>query len=263
MAKDKTSVSNGEVFDKLRKSEQQSEQIASVNMLNHRYAEKKEADREWELNSFPVIHHSDAFGQAYKPSYRVIADELIPFLPLFTELDKRLAKGQVKVAIEGGSGSGKTTLCRMLSDIYDCTVFHMDDFFLQPEQRTTERFAEPGGNVDRERFLSEVLQPMGKGEPFSYRKFDCSSMSLGESVTVVPKKLIVTEGAYSMHPELALHYDFSVFLDISSDLQKKRITQRNTPSSAERFFNEWIPLENKYFSEMKIKERCDMIISIR
>lgn len=193
----------------------------------------------------------------------VISNEFIPFLPLFAELDKRLAEGQVKVAIEGGSGSGKTTLGRMLSDIYDCTVFHMDDFFLRPEQRTPERFAEPGGNVDRERFLSEVLQPLSIGEPFSYRKFDCSSMSLGESVTVMPKKLIVTEGAYSMHPELASYYDFSVFLDISPELQKKRITQRNTPSLAERFFNEWIPLEREYFSAMNIKEQCDMVISVR
>ena len=37
----------------------------------------------------------------------------------------------------------------------------MDDFFLRPEQRRPERFAEPGGNVDRERFAAEVLVHTG------------------------------------------------------------------------------------------------------
>ena len=59
-----------------------------------------------------------------------------------------------------------------------------------------------------------------------------------------------------MHPDLADYYDFSVFLDISPELQKKRIVKRNSPEFAERFFKEWIPLEQIYFSKMKVKERC-------
>ena len=59
------------------------------------------------------------------------------FAPLFTELDRRLAgEAPVRLAIEGGSASGKTTLGKILAERYDCTVLHMDDFFLRPEQRT-------------------------------------------------------------------------------------------------------------------------------
>lgn len=47
------------------------------------------------------------------------------------------------VAIEGGSASGKTTLGELLQNVYDCPVFHMDDFFLRPEQRTEARFTQP------------------------------------------------------------------------------------------------------------------------
>ena len=39
---------------------------------------------------------------------------------------------------------------------FDCHIFHMDDFYLQKYQRTQERYNEPGGNVDRERFKKEV-----------------------------------------------------------------------------------------------------------
>ena len=72
-------------------------------------------------------------------------------------------KNFVMVAIDGKCTSGKTTLASKLAEIYDCNVFHMDDFFLRPEQRTSERFAEIGGNVDYERFQEEVLFPLRSG----------------------------------------------------------------------------------------------------
>ncbi|MBO5040902.1 MAG: hypothetical protein J6D09_07375 [Clostridia bacterium] len=180
---------------------------------------------------------------------------------LLSKIDGLIARGNAVVAIEGGSASGKTTLAKMLSDVYDCTVFHMDDFFLRPEQRTKERYEEAGGNVDRERFLSEVLIPLKNGEQIKYRKFDCSTMTLTDEETVIPKKLTVIEGAYSMHPELAEYYDLSVFLDISPELQRERILRRNGEKMAARFFNEWIPLEEKYFSLTDAKNRCDVLIS--
>ena len=93
----------------------------------------------------------------------------------------------VIVAIDGKCTSGKTTLASKLAEIYDCNVFHMDDFFLRPEQRTPERFAEVGGNVDYERFQEEVLLPLKSGKAFSYRPFDCSTFTLSAPVTVAPK----------------------------------------------------------------------------
>ena len=48
-------------------------------------------------------------------------------------------KDFVIVDIDGKCTSGKTTLASKLAEIYDCNVFHMDDFFLRPEQRTPER----------------------------------------------------------------------------------------------------------------------------
>jgi uridine kinase len=138
----------------------------------------------------------------------------------------------------------------------------MDDFFLRPEQRTPERFSEIGGNIDRERFLKEVLLPLSNNHTVQYRRFDCSSMQLKDPVSITPTRLTVIEGAYSMHPALAPYYDFSIFLDISCELQKERILKRNSSAMAVRFFNEWIPLEQKYFSEMKIKKQCNLTIVI-
>jgi uridine kinase len=150
----------------------------------------------------------------------------------------------------------------MLEKVYGCTVFHMDDFFLRPEQRTEQRYAEAGGNVDRERFLEEVLQPLDKKETVRYRRFDCSTQSLGEYITVEPQKLTVVEGAYSMHPELAPYYDLSVFLDITEECRRERILKRNSPQFAQMFFERWIPLERVYFEKMDVKERCGEVIHL-
>lgn len=85
------------------------------------------------------------------------------YIELFEKIDDLLRKNNtVIVAIDGNSGSGKSTLAESLSDIYDSNIFHMDHFFLRPEQRTTERIREVGGNVDYERFKEEVLDNIRK-----------------------------------------------------------------------------------------------------
>lgn len=172
-------------------------------------------------------------------------------------------KERVIIAVEGGSAAGKTTLGKELEQEFGCSVLHMDDFFLRPEQRTRERLEEPGGNVDRERFYEEVVIPLQKGEPVEYRPFDCTTLTIQPSKVLSLEKLIVVEGAYSTHPELGRYYDLSVFMDIEPELQRERIVKRNGSEKAKLFFERWIPMEQTYFEVMKVKERCDMILSVR
>lgn len=216
----------------------------------------------WEEKGFPPLHHSAEFKAEYNPSYRVISKKFLPLIPLLLKIDTALCQGSLTLAIEGGSASGKTTLSVLLEKIYDCTVFHMDDFFLQPHQRTKERLSTPGGNIDYERFLKEILIPLGKNEAITYCPFNCSSMALDPPITLKPERLCVIEGAYSMHPALKSNYNLSVFLDISPSLQRSRILNRNTPAFAKRFFEEWIPLEELYFEELDVKNSCDLLIEI-
>ena len=158
-------------------------------------------------------------------------------------------KDVVIVAIDGKCTSGKTTLAAKLAEIYDCNVFHMDDFFLRPEQRTPERFAEVGGNVDYERFKDEILIPLQAGKQFSYRPFDCSTFTLADPVTVMPKQLNIIEGTYSHHPYFGNPYDLKVMLTVTPELQRERILQR--PAFLhQRFFEQWIPMENRYFESL-------------
>ena len=183
-------------------------------------------------------------------------------LSLKKQIDSLTEKREnVVVAIEGRSCAGKSTLSEKLQEIYDCNIFHMDDFFLRPEQRTAERYAEPGGNIDYERFKEEILQPLKNRDNIILRKFSCSDMKLCSPEYITKSDITVIEGVYSMHPFFGEYYDFSVFFDISDELQQKRILNRNTPEKAHRYFNEWIPLEDDYFFTAKIRNRCKMIIN--
>lgn len=223
--------------------------------------EFEQAFDRWRESGYQSLSHSDIFRSCYNPSYRVIANEYVRLLPLLTKIDSLLQNGSVIIAIEGGSASGKTTLGALLCDIYDANIFHMDDFFLRLEQRTPERYSKIGENIDWERFSQEVLIPLSRGEEVNYRRFNCYTMMLEKAKKITPKRISIVEGVYSMHKELATYYDLSVFLDIDPDLQRKRITKRNTPDVAKRFYEEWIPLENIYFEFFGVKEQCDIRIS--
>lgn len=217
----------------------------------------------WQAEGCPVCRHSPEFRAAYRPTYRVLRREFYHLLPLFAAIDREMAhRKRLLVAIEGGSASGKSTLGRLLQRVYGCSLFHMDDFFLQPQQRTPERLAEPGGNVDRERFWEEVLRPLSAGEPVRYRRYDCHTQTLVPPTEVLPGPLAVVEGAYSLHPALAETYDLTVFLRISPELQRQRILNRNGPEAAERFFSTWVPLENAYFAALDPASRCDLILEV-
>ena len=54
----------------------------------------------------------------------------------------------------------------------------------------------------------------------------------------------------------------SVFLDISPELQRERISRRNTPEKANRFFAEWIPMEQAYFAAFDIPAKCTLCLPI-
>ena len=166
---------------------------------------------------------------------------------------------RVFVAIDGPCTSGKTTLATVLQRRFGGNVLHMDDFFLRPEQRTPERFAEPGGNVDRERFEDEVLAPLAAGKIAQYRPWDCHTGDFAASRNVEPARLTIVEGSYSMHPALRVYYDLMICLTIDSGEQLRRLEARN-PRMLQRFIDEWIPLENRYFASTETRTAADMIV---
>lgn len=169
-------------------------------------------------------------------------------------------KDRALVAIDGNCCAGKTTTAERLGEKLHATVFHMDDYFLRPHMRTSDRLNLPGGNIDAGRFLLDVLHPVSHGKAAHVRRYDCRTDELLPAVEVLPGSVVVVEGAYSQHPLLAPYYDLKIFCRVSAETQVQRIRARNGEDELPVFLERWIPLENWYFSALKIEENCDIVI---
>ena len=169
-------------------------------------------------------------------------------------------KERIVIAIDGRCTSGKTTLAKALAEALSAPVVSCDDFFLPKEKRTKERLSEIGGNMERERLYAEVLLPFIQGKAVNYRPFLCQTFALGNAITLEKSRILIVEGSYSCHKDLWACYDLHVFLDISKEEQKKRILARN-PKNAEDFFTKWIPMEEAYFADGRVKEMAALCFS--
>ena len=211
----------------------------------------------------PPLHHSRAFREAYAPAYRLVRAGYAQLLPLLCRIDALTrTRTRVIVAIDGPCASGKTTLAALLSRLYDADTLHMDDYFLRPQQRTAERLARPGENVDHERFLTDALMPLAEGKPYLAQRYDCHTQTLLPGETRAPRAVTIVEGSYSLHPSLAPHYTLRVLLRIDAPSQRERILRRNGPDMLERFTSLWIPLENEYLAATGAARRCDLLLRV-
>lgn len=204
-----------------------------------------------------AIHHSDDFKNSNIVHYRIMNRKNAQMLLICLKaLDLVNKNGHCVLAIDGKCGSGKTTVSSILQKELDCDVVHMDDFFLQSHQRTPLRNEMIGGNFDYERFTDEIIIPLSSRQLYSYRRFDCSKMELGETIELYNKPITIIEGSYSLHPILKNYYDISISLDIDSALQSQRILKRNGPKMHKQFIEKWIPKENQYFDTYHIIENA-------
>lgn len=215
----------------------------------------------YEQMNYPPISHSALYRKLYAPHYRVVDQLTYSYFPIILKINQLLQKREcLNIAIDGKCGAGKSTLGEILKVIFDANLFKMDDFFLQPFQRTAERLEQPGGNVDYERFKETVIVPLSLKQDVNYQRFDCSKMALAPEINLMPfRKINIIEGTYSMHPYFGDFYDFTIVLNVLDDIQAKRILSRNGELMYRKFKKIWIPLENKYFAKYQIFKCADML----
>ena len=219
------------------------------------------AIRQYRAAGMTMVGHSAAYRRAFSPSYRVVLQSDAALLPLLTAIDRsRREHPRTLAAIDGPCATGKSTLGARLSQIYGCPLFHTDDFFLPPERKTPERLAQPGGNVDYERFFAQVLAPLSRGEPVLYQPYRCHSGALAAARTIPPAPLAVVEGVYSLRPEFQPLYQVKCFLSAPWPVREARLLERCGPEGLERFRTLWIPLEDRYFQAFSISDACDTIL---
>ncbi len=236
-------------------------ELAEMERLPFSLASLESYLESYRRQGMPAVSHSHEYHQAYSPAYRVVPSVYRTGFALICGVEQLLAQKQrVTLALDGLCGSGKTTLAAQLAALYDCNIIEMDDFFLPPEKRTPQRLAEPGGNVDYERFCDEVVPHLGGGQPFEYRVFDCSVMGFTQNKSITPKALTICEGSYSQHPCFGSPYDIKAFVTCSAQEQQRRLLARSGPEFYQRFAEEWIPMEQAYFKACQTRGQSHFVI---
>ena len=192
-----------------------------------------------------------------------IPKDFINYLDLFKLIEQPIGFGRrVILAIDGRCGAGKTTLAKIIAKVYGGDFVSTDDFYLPFELRTPERMQIPGGHINYERFIRQVIEPIKAGQTtLEYENFNCFTNTATPLVKSLSSKVIVIEGSYSLHPWIRELYSISTFLDIPDEIQQDRILKRNGPEKLKMFKDMWIPFEDNYRKAYGIDKYCNIIMT--
>lgn len=160
------------------------------------------------------------------------------------------------VAIDGRCGSGKTTLAELGKEVFGGRVFHMDDYYLPLAQRKPDWEHVPAGNMDLNRFRSQVLEPVRLRQSVQYIPYSCQAGRYEQAKQIAPAALTIIEGSYCQHPELTAYYDMTLFLTCTPEEQEIRLRKREGNFFG-MFQRRWIPMEEAYFTACDVPKRAD------
>jgi uridine kinase len=169
--------------------------------------------------------------------------------------------GQVVISIDGACGGGKTTFANEIERELHYNILHMDDFYLPFDKRDKNWMNIIAGHMDFDRLIENVLKPYKAKKKTNYISYDCHNDKYLQEIPIDLENFLVIEGSYTAHPILSEYVDLKIFVDIDKDDQIKRLTKRN-PAVVDKFLSMWVPFENRYFEELKIKDISDLVISV-
>lgn len=176
-------------------------------------------------------------------------------------IDENNLTSPAVISIDGPCGGGKTTLASKVEKELGYNILHMDDFYLPFDKRNKNWMNIIAGHMDFDRLIENVLKPYVEKRKTNYISYDCHSDKYLQEIPIDLDKILVIEGSYTSHLILDKYVDVKIFVDIDKDEQKKRLTKRN-PDVVDKFLTMWVPFENRYFEELKIKDGSDLVVLV-
>lgn len=206
-------------------------------------------------------HHSKEYVEAYKPAYRVVKNTYCDNLEIFVKLSRLYSSGNfASCAIDGMTASGKTKLAELIAGIFQCNVFHTEDFRLPPVMRTKSAMHGIGSDFDIDRFKSEIVDHLQDTESFSWGVYNPEKGKYDKRKAVAPERLNIVEGLYSMHPKLGKYYDLGICVDSDDVVQARILSSKYGAEGYRQFAEASMVKEKKYLDENNIRLSADIVI---
>lgn len=194
-------------------------------------------------------------------------------------------KRSVGVGIAGETASGKSTVTldiidtlqhfqklNSLKDVF--TRVNTDDYYYDRSEmvKAAGSFAAFAKNYDLDcpdafelDLLNSHIEQLVLGREVLLPKYDMSGTAkrYDNHTLAKPSKIILSEGLYTLTDKVREVFDFTVYVDVSSDAQKerffKRAQERNLGDSAYEIYNNAL---NKALIHVKpTKEKADIVVN--
>ncbi|GEL99638.1 uridine kinase family protein [Cellulomonas terrae] len=151
------------------------------------------------------------------------------------------------IAVDGPAGSGKTTLADALG-ARGATVLHLDDLY--------EGWSGLEGSL-WPRLSAQVLEPLRRGTPGRYQRYDWYSGTFEEWVDVPVPALLVVEGCGSARRAVDPVAVLRVWVEAPADLRLARGLARDGSDAREHWLT-WMADEAAHFARERTRERADV-----
>jgi len=171
----------------------------------------------------------------------------------------------IVVAFDGRSGTGKSTIAKKIEGQFNCVNITMDNYYvggsdeywdsLTPQKRMETV-------IDWNRMKIEVLTPLLKGKVGKLQSYNWQlNHGLSPEIkTLLPKKLIILDGAYSTRPELLNLINLSVLFEVPTDnYRRQRLIGREGEKYMTNWHCRWDPAEDYFFTKIRPRESFDLI----
>ncbi|MEU7153690.1 hypothetical protein AB0B15_37615 [Streptomyces sp. NPDC045456] len=156
------------------------------------------------------------------------------------------------IAVDGHAGSGKSTFARHLATaLGGAPVVRLDDIATHDEL-----FAWT------ERFRTEVLEPLARGEHTRYGVYDWERREFTARRELAPAHAVVVEGVGAGRRALRPYLACLLWMELTACHSWERGRRRDGPAQA-AFWDDWIPAERAHFAADPSRPHAGLLVRAR
>jgi uridine kinase len=153
------------------------------------------------------------------------------------------------VAVDGCGGAGKSTFAAGLSAaLGGCPIVHTDDFASWDEPLQWWP-----------RMLTEVLEPLSRGERATFRRYDWAARRLGDELVVEPEPVVIVEGVSSSRSEWSALLAFGIWVETPRGVRLRRGLDRDGEALLLQW-EAWMAAEDAYVMRDRPEVRADVVV---
>ena len=162
--------------------------------------------------------------------------------------------GSRLLCVDGPAGSGKTTFAEGLAQGgsragRSVSVVHLDDVYA----------GWSGLDTVGDRLLRLVVEPLARGEPGLFPRWDWHGSEWAEDVEVPVADLVVLEGVGSGHPRISPYVAVLLWIEAPDDLRLQRGVDRDGAGLLPHW-PAWTAAETVLHRRERTRERADLVV---